>query len=158
MLKYILCWGRLEKGGCSGEQGSKLEVEALSTGPTFITKGKVPSTYTKKIIGCLCDKKCMIFFGTYDKLRSIEQNQSYNYFDAIFGGTRKQWEEHIMWGTFEGFHWELWQQQLPKSWYNTSMETNLGTIWLSYHGACCPYLALKVIILIIGKFGKTMVI
>jgi hypothetical protein len=63
-----------------------------------------------------------------------------------------------MWGTFEGFHWELWQQQLPKSWYNTSMETNLGTTWLSYHGACCPYLALKVIILIIGKFGKTMVI
>jgi hypothetical protein len=57
-------------------------------------------------------------------------------------------------GTFEGFHWELWQQQLPKSWYNTSMETNLGTTWLSYHGACCLDLALKVIILIIGKFGK----
>jgi hypothetical protein len=35
---------------------------------------------------------------------------------------------------------------------------NLGTTWLSYHGACCPYLALKLIILIIGKFGKTMVI
>jgi hypothetical protein len=37
---------------------------------------------------------------------------------------------------------------------HTSMETNLGTTWLSYHGACCPDLALKVIILIIGKFGK----
>jgi hypothetical protein len=34
------------------------------------------------------------------------------------------------------------------------METNLGTTWLSYHGACCLDLALKVIILIIGKFGK----
>jgi len=57
-------------------------------------------------------------------------------------------------GTFEGFHWELWQQQLPKSWYITSMETNLGTTWLSYHGACCPDLALKVIILIIGKIWE----
>jgi hypothetical protein len=62
-------------------------------------------------------------------------------------------------GTFEGFHWELWQQQLLKKvWYNTSIETNLGTTRLSYHGACCLDLALKVIILIIGKFGKTMVI
>ncbi len=66
-----------------------------------------------------------------------------------------------MWGTFEGFHWELWQQQTTTKklgYIHTSMETNLGTTWLSYHGACCLDLALKVIILIIGKFGQKMVI
>lgn len=158
MLKYILCWGRLEKGAVLGAR-VQLEVKALSTGPTFIIKGKVPSTYTKKIIGCLCDKKCMIFFGMYDKLCSIEQNQSYNYFDAILGGTPKQWEEHIMWGgLLKDSIGNFGNNNYQKVGTIHQWKQNLGTAWLSYHGACCPYLALKVIILIIGKFGKKMAI
>ncbi len=76
MFNYILCWGRSEKGGAVPGARVQLEVEALSEGPAFIIKAKVPSTYTKKIIQCLCDKKCTIFLGTNNKLFSIEQNQS----------------------------------------------------------------------------------